>query len=220
MNEKPKLKYYMYVSESKVEMLYAQIPKPIQSKLETEVKLNLQILNISFSDKQFEDSFYTKLNTVVEYISNNMNVGSIHSPGEYFRGTLHLRWAHIHPEIVFWGGKLNETVVGLGGSMRHVLGQNKQNIAFPSHSHSAYLADLLMKELQIQTVEPKVNRKLPEEVFEYRILNSVNEWSESLPTRYDDIQKFEFLAKKIRYSKLLDSIPVLLGTPIYVAIAK
>lgn len=217
MNDKPKLKYYLYVSESKVDMLYAQVPKSIKSKLESEVKLNLQLLNVSFTEKQFEDTLYTKLNATVEYLNQTESVGSVHSPQEYFKGSMYLQWAQIHPGIVFWGGKLNDTIVGLGGSMRYILGQQGkiEDIEWVTHSHSAYLADLLMKELEVHLLEPKVDKGLSRDDVEKRIFNAVDGWADEFRknSKYSrSTHKFEFFAKKLRYSNR-----ILLGTPLYVA---
>jgi len=71
-------------------MLYSQIPRSIISHLESELKINLHLIGISFAKKQMDDTIYSKLQIVSEYINRNMKVGSIQTPSEYFSGTVFL----------------------------------------------------------------------------------------------------------------------------------
>ena len=232
------LKYYVYLSESKVDMLHSQILPSIRSKLEAEVKLNLQLAEISFSKKQFSDNLYTKLSLVLDYLDKQNVIGSIGEPLEYFKGTLRMGWAQIYPSVLFFGGNLNETTIGLGGSMNNLLGFKWDLSDVPQGiSHTPWLVSVLNKEIDFLVPFDPVNTRygrvkggsvenIPTHEYEKRVLNATSSWvydivESSRASRYQ-INKFEFVAKVIRYStndprRPNTSAKVLLGTPIYVS---
>jgi len=248
------LKYYVYVSESKVDMLHSQIPPSIRNKLEAEVKLNLQLAEVSFSKKQFSDNLYTKLNLVIDYLDKQNVIGSIGEPLEYFRGTLHMGWAQIYPSVLFFGGTSNETTIGLGGSMNNLLGYSWDVAKVPQGiSHTPWLVSVLSKEIEFLVPFDPVNTRYgrvehgsventPKDEYEKRVLSATSLWVNDILSYSDQklkeavasgrdyvvnpsqpryqINKFEFVAKALRYSssdpnKL--SAKVLLGTPVYVS---
>lgn len=250
-----KLKYYVYVSESKVDMLHSQIPPSVRSKLEAEVKLNLQLAEVSFSKKQFSDNLYTKLNLVIDYLDKQHIIGSIGGPLEYFRGTLHMGWAQIYPSVLFFGGISNETTIGLGGSMNNLLGYKWDMSNVPlGISNTPWLVSLLYKEIKFHIPFDPVNTKYgrveygsventPKDIYDERVLIATSSWTYDIMSYSDlelkealannrpyvssnqpryQINKFEFVAKVLRYSNydpLKPNTPskVLLGTPIYVS---
>lgn len=211
-----RLKYYYYVSESKVEMLYSQIPKSIISQLESELKINLPLIGVSFSKKQLNDSLYTRLQVVVEYIQRNMEIGSIRSPGEYFKGSAFMRWAQIHQGVIFFGGKINKINIGLGGSSKNLLGQRTTNVE-TGISHTPWLVSLLLQEVenQIKLIpqQPEIANHLTEENKNERVLSAASFWAGNLAK--NPVAKFEFLAKKLVHADHMGE-KVLLGTPLYV----
>lgn len=217
-----KLKYYIYVSESKVNMLYSQIDKSLLAKLQAEVKFTLRLFDVSFTEKQFDDSLYTKLHIVIEHIKKNYDVGSIGKPQEFFQDTIFMQWARIHRDVLFFGGSLNDTVLGLGGSMIHLLGHRSPKVEV-GISHTPWLISVLAEELQMQIRDPELSRQLTlyeEQTTEEnnrRVLSAVNSWSSQISKR--PVEKFEFLAKRLRHDNYQGK-KVLFGTPIYVAIAQ
>jgi hypothetical protein len=216
--EKSGLKYYVYVSESKIDMLYSQIPKNTRSQIEAEVKFNLKIVEVSFAKKQFEDSLYERLAVVLEFLQKRDLIGHLSAPGDFFAGTVHLDWAQIHPGVVYFGGIYNDVTLGLGGSMKYLLGYDVRDVEH-GVSHTPWLASYLMKELdqRIFNPNPDLEYELTKEEKTNRIVNSANHWSGGLSVRA--IAKFDFVAKKL-LSTNYNGRKVLLGTPIYVAKAR
>jgi hypothetical protein len=248
-----KLKYYVYISQSKVDMLHSQIPSSIRSKLEAEVKLNLQLAEISFSKKQFSDNLYTKLNLVIDYLTKQNLIGNINEPLEYFRGILYMGWAQIYPSVIFFGGTSNETTVGLGGSMNNLLGYTWDiSSVAQGISHTPWLISVLNKEVEFLVPFDSANTKYgkteygtventPKDEYEKRVLSATSHWANDILSYSDralqedmlnnrpyisssepryQINKFEFVAKVLRYSNYDPSkltAKVLLGTPIYVS---
>ncbi len=195
-------------------MLYRQIPQNVLSKIEKELNVNLSLLSMKFTEKQFDDNVYVQLSTVVEYLQKFLGVGSIYEPKEYFGGSIFMQWAEIYPGVIFFGGKINDIAVGLGGSINHVLGYSSVGVE-QGTSHTPWLVNLLATEVQ-SLIKPNIPKFGGAEV-EHRILHSTISWADTLSRRA--IQKFDFIARNLKYSTYLNH-RVLLGTPIYVAIDK
>lgn len=220
-------KYYVYVSETKVEMLYSQIPLSMKDKLEANLKLNLRLAEISFAKKQMPDNAYTKLNVVIEYLKKAAMIGSLGKPLDYFCGDLFLGMAQIYPGVAFWGGKYNDIAIGLGGSMNNLLGY-KWDIsdAKRGYSHTPWLVALLSKEIEMLIpFDPKHPLLYGAPLggvsgWEERETDAAASWIHDITTNPSDfhVSKVEFIAKTIKRSEL-GGHDVLLGTPIYVALS-
>jgi hypothetical protein len=61
----PPLKHYVYVSDAKVDMYYAQIPSPLLAGIAAELTIDLKVLgsgmSTSFKKEQAEKTHYDKL---------------------------------------------------------------------------------------------------------------------------------------------------------------
>ena len=230
------LKYYVYLSEPKVEMLYSQMPFLIREKLETEIKLNLKIVEVSFSKKQFSDNIYTKLGVVLAYLHECNIVGSISAPQQYFAGTMNMGWAQIYPGVLFFGGVFNNVTIELGGSMNNLLGYKWSSDDIPTGiSHTPWLISLLSKELEMLFPFDSTNTRygqvqggsvegVPPKEYEKRVLSATSHWVYDItqsPLKYQ-IGKFEFVAKVLRNTNYDPRMPgsdkkIILGTTNYVA---
>src|SRR3954454_11749274 len=97
------IKYYLYVSDAKVDMLCAQIPRTVLNRIAAEFKLDAKVLGISLKEKPSDENRYTKLRVVDRYLRDNEDIGTPEWPGVYFQGTLLMRWTILGEgnEIVF-----------------------------------------------------------------------------------------------------------------------
>lgn len=223
------IKYYAYISQIKVDMLYSQIPPSIRDGIEAEVKLKLPLTEISFSKKQVSDNLYIRLNLVESYLEKQGMLGSIWKSSEYFRGTLRMGWAEIYPGVVFWGGKLNETVIGLGGSMNNLLGYQSNSSDIPEGvSHTPWLISLISREADVmiayefpgerdKQIQDLVGDRYEAE-SDKRALSATNDATDYITTRPSkfNTNKFDFLAKLLKRSNVYGR-NILLGSPIYVS---
>ena len=201
-------KYYLYISDSKADMLYAQ------SRLGRDAR---------------DPDSVCKLEAVLAHLARADRIGTIDQPKEYFAGDIPMRWGpclFIDPQLtpsplVYFGGVTEKTVVGLGGSAKHVIGE-----VGPSRAG--------------------VHSCLPSFIFQLR-----QELGENLPLdlKFTDdnqatlmaihqattlakgpSQKLEFVAKRLTYGPLPplyfpekkpdDKDSVLVGTPLYVAMSE
>lgn len=129
------LRFYLYRSRSKIEMLYEQIYKSDVTTRRKSVAANLRVVAGSAeSSRERVVSLDEKLRAVEEELEHRQLIGNIEEPKEYFRGTMKMRWGLFNdqgtrpqdePALVYFGGINKEEipiVVGLGGSSMHVEG--------------------------------------------------------------------------------------------------
>jgi hypothetical protein len=197
-------KYYVYISDNKVNMLYAQVGPGIVAR---------------------RDSI-GKLDAILADLGQGGRIGTIDEPKEYFAGTIPMRWGpcafELAPQLtpsplVYFGGATKRTVVGLGGSAKHVIGE--VGSAKPgAHSCLPYFILQLRKELGESLPIPSENEDQSLMAVYVATMNGKG------PS-----QELEFVAKRLAYgpcpakffsSKKPEKEKVLVGTPLYVATGK
>jgi Family of unknown function (DUF7019) len=152
----PDLKYYLYVSDSKVDMLFSQIPLKWTESICTELKLDLKLISLNIKPETKEDTRYSKLNVVIEYLRRNNLLGTISSPGSYFAGSLPLAFTVVGSTAVFCGRE-GHKMIGLTGSAHHLTGNAGEpaEVGLDSITHLIFgsvargLAERAMTQLQI-----------------------------------------------------------------------
>jgi len=226
------MKYYIYVSDSKIDMLYQQIPQSLRSQVKTEVKLDLKLISTTFSEKNNEDIFskFEKLRIVNEYLEKQIGISEIdNNPlGSYFKGSLSMGWGPLFPkgigvtdittghdgrgnyalnlgkaEAVFFGGVSKKSIIGLVGSPYHLIGMMRDSrLDYDRSSLLPYILRVLQME-------------------EKNHINEDFQWdSKGAPFREEDIydcvahgvervrawpiEKLEFVARKLLVGKPLD----------------
>ena len=226
------MKFYIYISDAKVDMLFPQVPHDIKKKVALEFKMDLKLLSASRkTETETEDNRIARLETVVDFIQEYGNVGSVDEPDQYVADTLPMRWGPYEgdPEsgVVYFGGETPSTVVGLGGSIRHVVGKAGSSAAY-GDSLTPFLMSVLAKELGmgqpyiVQDIAQRPDAShFPLRAVESATLNMTGPQ-----------QSLEFLAKRLLHGG--EDIPsnerhfrsttgkqsrILLGSPLYVAMA-
>jgi Family of unknown function (DUF7019) len=195
-------RYYLYVSDAKVDMLVGQIDPRLTRRRTAEVGLNLKVFGAKRTVESAGAERSERLERVVRYLEEHGDLGSVDEPGQFFWGLLPMRWGPFPPASVYFGGASERTVVGLGGSAHHVLGSPPPGTPAPGPPRSmapGLLADLAGDEIQVAD--------------EAAALSMVRRVTGALtgPT-----QNLEFVAKRL-LSGDVDGQPVLLGSPLYVA---
>lgn len=157
-----KPKFYMYISDAKVEMLLPQIPHELKKKVANEFKLSFKIFEIGHKPEgESEDSRSARLQSVVEYLRSGNQVGSVDQPSEYIEGTLPMKWgpylllspnfqaadpnadrARRPTDFVLFGGATEKTFCGLVGSARHLVGSVASKDGAEDYAGSAMPAAL------------------------------------------------------------------------------
>jgi hypothetical protein len=116
------VKYYLYISDAKVDMLLPQIPHETKKKIATEFGFDFKIFKAGRkSEEDPEDNRITRLEAVVAFLREYGNLGSIDEPDEFIEGSAVMAMQS-DQEIVLFTGVGERTTVCLGGSSRHLLG--------------------------------------------------------------------------------------------------
>lgn len=213
------MEYFVYISDAKIEMLFEQIQSKLKRKKSSgEVEFNLGMFRAKFSTESVARTRYEKLKIIEDHLDGK--IGTVDEPKEYFMGTVDMAWGAYmdFEEMVYFSGCTSETYVGLGGSMVNCV-PNRQANSSPrtSFSLSSDLVSALVKRKEIYLPSSYMSRNTPSSEINSRALQAV---VESTLQRGLVAQRLKFLAKTVltgeekRFNR-----NVLLGTPIYVALA-
>lgn len=243
--EYPRLHYYLYVSDTKLDMLFEQIDQSTLKRISAEVKVDLKLASVTL--KRADNpapARAAKLRVVERFIDRHHQVGTIDDPGnEYFRGRMQMAWGWLRTppvdDIVFFQGWQGHHTVVLAGSSRHVLGWAATEeetrwcrSSFPDHilwaldehiSNTSELAD------SIREAKYRNPQWWLETASSGDIKRALNESFFLHHERHHRLaQSLEFLAVPLIQEKgqmsryppgPADADNTILGTPLYVAIA-
>lgn len=216
-------RHFLYVSDTKVDMLYDQIPKPVLSRIAAEATVNLQVVSVKLKEADNPGPVRAdKLAVVERYVDSNYDVGSLDRIGAegYFRGRMRMRWGAVGENIgspmVLFLGRGGRDTVALGGALEHVIGSRHQprDLALPPSAFPALVDTLLgtANDPEGRVVEGRAS--LASDDFDLR---SAEEFSLPGPA-----QPVEFLATAWADGEVTrdgDRRHVVLGSPWYVATA-
>jgi hypothetical protein len=233
------MKYYLYISDAKIDMLYPQVPHPSKNKIATKFGFDLKFLSASrSSETEQEENRITRLEAVVQFIRESGRIGSVDKPGDYFEGTLSMHTTTLpdrDPLFVYFAGETKKATVGLWGSLRHVFGQSGTPIGAVASSSMArdalwHIIQGLDHDFQPASPAEGFRLKLLEDNAQRWIAGSVNSfgippeqwWSVIRVANFEagflPGQNVEFVAKRLMEHKE-PGHRVILGTPLYVALA-
>jgi len=224
------MKYYVYISDAKVDMLLPQIPHDVKKKVALEFGFDLKVLTAKIGTQQeSEENRISRLETVAKFLQEYGNVGTVDEPDQFIEDKLPMRWGPYDvfggekPSVVYFGGETAKTVFGLGGSLHHVIGNVGTSQSYASASVVPFLLSCLSKDLAASGSEAKGNETSGAQADsdEQEALFAVHLATRDLKGPQ---QRLEFLAKRLLQgpSPYPDRDPragmqVVLGTPLYVA---
>ncbi|MEU3742642.1 MULTISPECIES: DUF7019 family protein [unclassified Streptomyces] len=206
------MRYYLYVSGSKLDMLYEQIPPKLLKRIAVEAKVDLKVLSVALQSPRAEAGTYDRLDVVETYLEREFDVSWMTEPRPWFRGDLGLRIAGYGTadRPMFMTGREGDTVIALIGSAHHLIGQRAAvDTIQAAHSNLPSLFRLL---------DDFPDRRRP--ASRQSPLDQVLEFSASLtvPPVY-----CEFLARRLLHGTVTGEdgreLKIVIGTPLYVAMA-
>ncbi|MCK1721316.1 SAVMC3_10250 family protein [Bradyrhizobium sp. 141] len=124
------MKYYLYISETKVGMLHSQIGVTRFSKIKAAIKLKMPFFEASVDSDAGKKSIYAKAEEIRNQILAGGECGTIAAPKAYVDDTANLsfgRVADYAAEIAFFGGIVGSKSVALIGSSSSLIGAAKQD---------------------------------------------------------------------------------------------
>ena len=210
-------------------MLYSQISEAALKRITGKFGFNIGIINAEVNVQEQKDlNRFNKLKIVMKYLEEMEQIGSIDNPNTYFRGNLPMVWGDLDVEgnhFAYFGGSNERTIVGLGGSIKHIIGLENinWNKSLPLWYYDSSVSYVLVNALKDEVIRRRNESYLANSIFrvDKRLKISLNE---KLPQK----QKMEFCAKRLFHGSISsrDMNPgdlryqVLLGSPMYVALAE
>ena len=258
------LRYYVYVSDTKIDQLFAQIPSKLLKKISIETSIDLKVIRLTVKQNPSEENRISRLRVVERFIHQKGEVGTVDQPAQWIQGTLNLRWGplprsvrdplptgldpvrtsgddfwtmpaeelgFVHSNVVFFVGRSDRNLIGMCGSMRHVLGAapttpndpRTWGIGSVGFTTTSTLEAWLGQPIELES-EPEslVDHSLPELPLPQALAIVTGKWKEAKVPR----QKLVFLAKRLsafpgmsaEESPSQKAIPgAVLATPLFVA---
>lgn len=218
------MKYYLYQSVSKVDMILPQISKEYLTGIAVELGFDWKILSAKLT-KEFNtrDNRTKRLEAVVAYINKKKNPKPFDEDSSWIRGKLRMTSFELteNHDVIFYLGETQQTILLLGGSSIHLIGgDKKENIKGGlSHTHR------LIKSLNDNIMQMDFNDS------ELELMdNSIGDGSQIKPWKnqvrllrhqksFDFKQEYEFLARRLVRDTIEGKVFVL-ATPLYVAFAE
>lgn len=127
-------RYYVYASDAKIDMIAGQLSPALRQQIAKELKIDVKLLSLTLKDNPTEENRYRMLDLAERTLLEEGKVGALDSDKKWFRGTLPLHWGRYrHHEkgadydplfpMVFFAGQTANVDLGLGGSMKHLIGE-------------------------------------------------------------------------------------------------
>jgi hypothetical protein len=118
------LKTYVYISETKVKMLYDQIEEQDRSTSK-EVGIDIKFFKAGIkTDVAPRTTLISKLNRVMDVLTHGAQIGSLQEPKQYVSGAMKMKWGTTGYDMALFVGKVAGTIVLLGGSEVHLIGES------------------------------------------------------------------------------------------------
>lgn len=216
------LKTFIYLSMLKVDMLFDQLPEARVSRLATEMKGDLKLVGISQTEEQSFESRAARLDLVLSALRSEDAIGDLDNPLAYVAGEIAMAWGPVDlhrsgsledtpasPEYVLFAGSPDgHRIVGLIGSRAHLIGEEGKSVYMYYTRPSALrcIAEGMRGDAAALAENPREHE-----------LISTGDAAHRMALEYPeaDKQRVEFVARTYR----LDKHGVLLGSPLYVALA-
>ena len=217
------MKYYIYISDAKVDLLFPQVPRDIRKRVALEFKMDLKLLSaLRETETGGGDNRIARLEAVLRFIRERGNIGTVDRPDEYFEGSLPMKWSDCFVDrtfLAYFGAETKQTIVGLGASVRHLIG-NSEGAVVPMSPSTPAVIRFLSNYLNMEKCDstPRSVVTVAEELkYSTRL---------ALRSIKGPNQELEFLAKRLAYwaadpewRRKSNLSSVLVGTPLYVAMA-
>lgn len=152
------MKYYVYISQSKVEMLYNQITSR-KKDIAVSSGINMGILSVEIKPNR-NLSLYDKLDAVIEEIPD---IGDLYSDADYIQGALAMGWnvrnkLNYSSHATYWIGETwdNDGILNkilLIGSQHHIIGNQKSDDYCYSTSYIDSFFNNIEKSIDFNTLE-------------------------------------------------------------------
>jgi hypothetical protein len=198
------MRYFLYVSPTKVEMLHSQIGASYFSKIKAGLKIKLGFAEASVEGETNVRAIYNKAEDVRNYLLSKSLAGTIAQPKFYIDDVAELSFGRIEEyrsSIAFFGGIIAGKKFALIGAASSLVGA----VASVGSNHAPYYYTMKFINEALER-EDKLETSLP---GRYTLEQAVDI---ALQAAINAPQRLVFTA-----SVLYDSPDILVATPIFVA---
>lgn len=132
------MKYYLYISDSKLERLYPQVKAKFWERLRGELGFSFFVnVKVGIGPKASEEAT-VKLDVVIRELEKKQRIGTAERPSSYFLGTMLMHSSTYAAGMILYGGVDEETktTVVLGGSSRYLTANLPHEIEPDFHTGS------------------------------------------------------------------------------------
>lgn len=258
------MKYYLYISDSKLERLYPQVKAKFWERLRGELGFSFFVNAKVDIGPTVSEEATVKLDAVIRELKKKQWIGTIERPSSYFSGTMLMRSSTYAAGMILYGGVDEETktTVVLGGASKHLTANLPHEIAPDFHTGSDmdgimfHLGLLFSKHgiVDLEFVKSNLGRLKRHEITgqnpvwwghyvavclcdrnqNYKVVGACNvlDFLTNSPNRNSEgkfvggimspiQQRVNFVARKLLYEDygIHGEEMVLIGTPLYVALA-
>ncbi|WP_033342107.1 DUF7019 family protein [Catenuloplanes japonicus] len=204
-------RYFVYISDRMVEMLLPQMDRGSTRSRTWEIGFDLKVLRGGLTgEPRAGADRVERLERVVRWLHDHGDLGTVDQPGQFVWGLMPMRWGPMTGldglPMIYLGGEDGKTVVGLGGSRKHVFGLPGAEVA-PETSLSRSMLPSLLKGITPPQADPAPDG----EAAALAAVHAATTGLRGVP------QTMEFIAKRLLQGDGPDGTTVLLGSPLYVA---
>ncbi len=217
------MKFYTYVSRSKVEMLASQLGEPDSRKTKAELTIDAKLLKGSLgSESVHSENVYERLSSVCSYLRRGTPIGGLgrgtplSSP--WIEGTIGASWLVERGEgLVAWDSgvyDLNpaQRRVVLVGSEHHVLGAGPPEAEGVEIRSRRYKSMIPLGNMDTRVPSRRLKTASEEGASVDEFRSRVDEFLSTIDFRYAQYNHVEFLARSLA---CWDDLVV--ASPLYVA---
>lgn len=221
------LRYYLYISDSKVDMLFPQVPDADQKQTAAKFGFDVKILSASFEVQQEKfKSGVARLQAVEEYIRTTQHVGTPRARSSWIAGAVDAKLVNTGDGAIFFVARSGEFFLALGGSEHHLTGAaQSQRVGIPF----SLLPSLTGALLRIGDEQIKESSSIAEEKLKDLLAagagGGFSTWVTVIKGLWDGAtvpsQRIDFLAKRLATEEIPHSDDgTTLATPLYVALVE
>jgi len=211
------LRSYIYISKTKVDSLYEQIPRKQLKQLAKKLTIDLKVIKAEFGADEREESLVARTQIVERYLDHEGVVADVDAAGqdddvEYFRGRLPLTWSAGRSNGgIYFSGRTDETVMVLGGSGRNLVSAAAQfGIDAPDKFFSA--TPILVEGMALELHPP--DRPVQPNDLAGMVMSTYAQMHDTMPET-----KMGFLAVPMAIAPVeRGAANALLGSPLYVSL--
>ena len=213
------MRYYTYISDAKLDLLYGQIPPKLLSRLSAEFRVDLKVVSMSVQMDRAEAARFDKLRIVERYLDENFDISGIADPAVWFRGGLGLRsvtYPDMTGEMLLFMGLHEDILVVLIGSAHHLVGRRPPPDSLPrAYSRLPELFRLLDRD-----EAEHAGREDKREASDEAALRQVLQFAQHIGGPREPC---DFLARRLLCGKIAgpadQPTKVVVATPLYVALS-